>query len=182
MSSFPTNGGDGELRTSVYPSNFAPIAAKLRQRAFQTICKFRFFDAEKKKSEKNSDLFFGFSLFSVDFRGARVFLTSESSSSRFFALDGQIFRSVRPLELIFRFFTVRTSSCGGKARVTEIPGGRSPPDPPLGGKAQVTEIPEGGSAPPPRPPGGKARGTGIPGPRPPHHNISKNLPSGQIYI
>ena len=48
-------------------------------------------------SEKNSDFFFGFSLFSVDFRGARVFLTSESSSSRFFALDGQIFRSVRPL-------------------------------------------------------------------------------------
>ena len=38
--------GDDELRTSVYPSNFAPIAAKLRQRAFQTICKFRCFDAE----------------------------------------------------------------------------------------------------------------------------------------
>ena len=37
------NGGDGELRTTVYPSYFAPIAAKLRQRAFQTICKFRFF-------------------------------------------------------------------------------------------------------------------------------------------
>ena len=80
-------------------------------------------------------IFFRFSSFSVDFRGARVFLTSESSSSRFFALDGQIFRSVRPLELIFRFFTVRTSSCGGKARVTEIPGGRSPPDPPWGARA-----------------------------------------------
>ena len=79
-------------------------------------------------------IFFGFSLFSIDFRGARVFLTSESSSSRFFALDGQIFRSVRPLELIFRFFTVRTTSCGGKARVTEIPGGRSPPDPPRGAR------------------------------------------------
>ena len=104
-------GGD-ELRTSVYPSNFAPIAAKLRQRAFQTICKFRFFDVEKKKSEKNSDLFFGFSSFSVDFRGARLFLTSKSSSSRFFALDGQIFRSVRRLELIFGFFTVHTSTCG----------------------------------------------------------------------
>ena len=42
-----TDGGDGELQTSVYPSNFAPIAAKLRQRAFQTICNFRFFDAKK---------------------------------------------------------------------------------------------------------------------------------------
>ena len=63
---------------------------------------------------KNFQFFFRFSSFSVDFRGARVFLTSESSSSRFFALDGQIFRSVRPLELIFRFFTVRTSTCGGK--------------------------------------------------------------------
>ena len=105
-------GGD-ELRTSVYPSNFAPIAAKLRQRAFQTICKFRFFDAENFFSEKISDFFFGFSSFSVDFRGARLFLTSKSSSSRFFALDGQIFRSVRRLGLIFRFCTVRT---WGKAR------------------------------------------------------------------
>ena len=101
-------GGD-ELRTSVYPSNFAPIATKLRQCAFQTICKFRFFDVEKIFSEKISDFFFGFSSFSVDFRGARLFLTSKSSSSRFFALDGQIFRSVRRLEVIFGFFTVRTS-------------------------------------------------------------------------
>ena len=54
--------------------------------------------------------FYGFSLFSGDFRGARFFLTSKSSSSRFFALDGQIFRSVQRLELIFRFFTVRTST------------------------------------------------------------------------
>ena len=77
--------------------------------------------------------FFGFSLFSADFRGARLFLTSKSSSSRFFALDGQIFRSVRPLGLIFRFFTVRTSTCGGKARVMEIPeGGLCPPRPPPG--------------------------------------------------
>ena len=86
----------------------------------------------------------------IDFGGARLFLTSKSNSSRFFALDGQIFRSVRRLGLIFGFFTVRTSTrgevygeeqggqgmgamhgrCGGKARVTEIPGGRSPPDPP----------------------------------------------------
>ena len=104
--------GGHELRTSVYPSPSAPIATKLRQRAFQTICKFRFFDAEKKFSEKFFRFFFRFSSFSVDFRGFRLFLTSESSSSRFFALDGQIFRSVRRLELIFGFFTVRTSTCG----------------------------------------------------------------------
>ena len=109
---FLTDGGDSELRTSVYPSNFAPIATKLRQRAFQTICKFRFFDAEFFFPEIFLDFFFGFSSFSVDFRGARLFLTSKSSSSRFFALDGQIFRSVRRLELIFGFFTVHTSTCG----------------------------------------------------------------------
>ena len=54
----------------------------------------------------------GFSAFLADFRGARLFLTSKSSSSRFFALDGQIFRSVRRLELIIGFITVRTSTCG----------------------------------------------------------------------
>ena len=59
--------------------------------------------------------------------------------------------------LIFRFFTVPTSSCGGKARVTEIPEGAKPPRPPPGGKARVTEIPEGGFAPH----------------RPPHYNILK---------
>ena len=99
---FSTDGGDGELRTSVYPSNLAPIGAKLRQRAFQTICKFRFFDVEKCFSQKNSDFVFGFSLFSADFRGARLFLTSKSSSSRNFASDGQISRSVRHLEPIFQ--------------------------------------------------------------------------------
>ena len=58
----------------------------------------------KKKSEffKISEL--SFSSFLIDFRGARLFLTSKSSSSRFFALDGQILRSVRRLGLIFRFF------------------------------------------------------------------------------
>ena len=48
----------------------------------------------------------------IDFGGARRFLTSNSSSLRFFALDCQIFRSVRRFELIFEFFTVRTSTCG----------------------------------------------------------------------
>ena len=157
---------DDGLRTSVCPSNFAPIAAKLRQRAFQTICKFRFFDVEKnKKSEQKSDLFSGFSLFLVDFRGAKLSLTSKSSSSRFFALDGQIFESVRPLGFIFRFFTVRTSTCGGKARVTKIPGGRSHPDPPPGGKARVAEIPGGGK--PPQ--------------TPPRHHFKKFALQGQIF-
>ena len=49
-------GGD-ELRTHVYPSNLAPIAAKLRENAFQTICNFRFFDAGKKKRFFFSDFF-----------------------------------------------------------------------------------------------------------------------------
>ena len=49
------DGGDGEVRTSVYHSNFAPIGAKLRQRAFLKICDFRFFDAEKYFSAKFSD-------------------------------------------------------------------------------------------------------------------------------
>ena len=53
-----------------------------------------------------------FSSFLIDFGGARLFLTSKSNSLRFFALDGQIFRSVRRLELIFGFFTVHTSTCG----------------------------------------------------------------------
>ena len=34
-----------KLRTAVYPSNMAPIGAKLWQNAFQTICNFLFFDA-----------------------------------------------------------------------------------------------------------------------------------------
>ena len=147
---FPTDGGDGELRTFVHPSNLAPIATKNWQRAFQTICKFRFFIERRKKKMRKIRICF--SLFSADFRRARLFLKPKSNSSRFFALDGQIFRSVRRLELIFGFFTVRTSTrgeiyggeqerqgmgarhgrCGGKARVTEIPGGRSPPDPPRG--------------------------------------------------
>ena len=40
------DGGVDEVRTSIYPSNLAPIGAKLRQRAFRKICKFRSFDAE----------------------------------------------------------------------------------------------------------------------------------------
>ena len=42
------DGGDDELRTSVYPSNLAPIGAKLRQHAFRKICNFRFSTPEKK--------------------------------------------------------------------------------------------------------------------------------------
>ena len=57
------DGGDDELRTSVYASNFAPIGAKLRQRAFRKICKFRFFDAEKKNSDKISKMFSVFHYF-----------------------------------------------------------------------------------------------------------------------
>ena len=43
--------GDDELRTTVHLPNIAPIGAKLRQNAFQKICNFRFFDAEKNWSK-----------------------------------------------------------------------------------------------------------------------------------
>ena len=36
-----------ELRTTVYPSNMAPIGLKLGQNAFQTIPDISFFDAQK---------------------------------------------------------------------------------------------------------------------------------------
>ena len=49
---------------------------------------------------------------------------------------------------ILDFSPFRTSTCGGKTRVTEIPGGAPPPSDLPGGKARVTEIPEGGFAPP----------------------------------
>ena len=49
-----------ELRTSVRPSNFAPIAAKLRENAFRTIRNFRFFDAGKFFWENFSHFFFSF--------------------------------------------------------------------------------------------------------------------------
>ena len=51
-------------------------------------------------SRRNSffGFFCGFSLFSIDFGGARDFLTSKSDSSRYFASDGQIFRSVGHLQ------------------------------------------------------------------------------------
>ena len=101
-STWLTDGGDVELRTSVYPSNIAPIATKLRQRAFRTICNFRFFDFDIFFSEKLSDFFSVFLYFQADFREARCFLTSKSSSSRNFASDGQISRSVRHLEPIFQ--------------------------------------------------------------------------------
>ena len=50
-----------ELRTSVRPSNFDRIVAKLRENAFRTICNLRFFDAENFLSEKFWQFFFGFS-------------------------------------------------------------------------------------------------------------------------
>ena len=60
---------------------------------------------KRQKNKKNkSDFFtileFSFSLFLIYFGGARLVLASKSNSSRFFALDGQIFRSVRRLQLI----------------------------------------------------------------------------------
>ena len=81
-------------------ANMAPIAAKLRQNAFQTICNFRFFDAGIFFSKKNSDFFFGFLLFSLDFGGSGEFWTSKSRSWRHFAADGRVLRPVRGLEAV----------------------------------------------------------------------------------
>ena len=55
-----------ELRTSVYQSNFAPIGANLRQRAFRKICNCRCFDAGFVFSENNS-FFFVFVRFFIIF-------------------------------------------------------------------------------------------------------------------
>ena len=84
----------------------------------------------KTKSEFFTISEFSFSSFLIDFGGARLFLMSKSSSSRFFALDGQIFRSVRRLGFIFRFFinqheapracnppTIQRAEPAGKGRV-----------------------------------------------------------------
>ena len=50
---FVHDGGDVALRTSVYSSNFAPISATLRQRAFWKITYFRFFDADMAQPSSN---------------------------------------------------------------------------------------------------------------------------------
>ena len=42
-----------KFRTAVYPLNKAQIVAKLWQNAFQTICNFSFFDADKNFGPKN---------------------------------------------------------------------------------------------------------------------------------
>ena len=71
-----------------------------------------------------------FSLFSIDFGGARDFLTLKSDSSRYFASDGQIFRSIGRLEwseakitAIEPPTTARPQATGrGKGRVKPCPG------------------------------------------------------------
>ena len=71
---------------------------------------------KRQKTKNKIGIVYGFGtqfvVIFIDFGGARLFVMSKSSSSRFFALDGQIFRSVRRLELIFGFCAVRTSTCG----------------------------------------------------------------------
>ena len=84
----------------------APIGLKLCQNAFQTICNFRFFDAQKTFSTPKKFVLRHFSVserrFSsilVYFGGARRFLTSKSDSLTNFAPGTQLLRSVRLLEL-----------------------------------------------------------------------------------
>ena len=100
-------------------ANMARISTKLRQNAFRTICNFRFFDAKKIFLKIFSISESGFSQFSADFGGARLFLTSKSDSWRYFASDGQIFRSVGRLELILE----SGWSCLGLAAGSDPPAG-----------------------------------------------------------
>ena len=60
----------------------------------------------------------GFSQFLADFGGARLVLTSKSDSWRYFASDGQIFRSVGRLELILKTVTFSEAATGLRARAT----------------------------------------------------------------
>ena len=126
-----TDSGAADFLRSARPAEaaiakvFAQVFAKIRQKIL--FCKFfgrtgtsrttrrQNFSLERplavpktsKKRKKKSEFFtiseLSFSSFLIDFGGARLFLTSKSSSSRFFALDCQIFRSVRRLGLIFDF-------------------------------------------------------------------------------
>ena len=57
---------------------------------------FRKFFFQRQKIEKFLVSEIGFSSFSADLGGARLFLTSKSDSWRYFASDGQIFMSVGP--------------------------------------------------------------------------------------
>ena len=117
-----TKFSDGRRRRRTnFESPFTPRTQLRSPRNFGNTRFRRFanFDCltPKKFFGKNFGFFFGFSLFSADFRGARLFLTSKSNSSRFFALDGQIFRSVRRLGLIFRFSPfVHRPGRGGEAK------------------------------------------------------------------
>ena len=98
----------------------APIGAKLRQNAFQTICNFRFFRA----GNLFFDFFFGifgffdgFSRFLADFGGSRLFLTSKSSSWRHFAADGRVLRPVRGLDAAAGSSDPRTGPRAGSSYV-----------------------------------------------------------------
>ena len=97
------NPAEAELRTSVYPSNFAPIPTKLRENAFRMICNFRFFDAENFFSKFCFRLFsLVFSRFSADFGGARFFFGRQNQVPRGILLQIHLlFRSVPHLEPFF---------------------------------------------------------------------------------
>ena len=123
--------GDDELRTTVHLPNIAPIGAKLRQNAFQTICNFRFFDAEQIFSTKifGKKFRFGkrFSQFLGDFGGDRRVLTWKSDSLMNFASGTQVFSLVQPKNTFFvinnRFFR-NIFKPGGGSRPTRAPPGK----------------------------------------------------------
>ena len=87
----------------------APIDTTLWDNAFQTIPDVSFFDAGKFCLEKILDQNFRFSPFCRGFRGSAAERMSKSACSSKFALDGLLESSVRPKNLGFGKFAVRTS-------------------------------------------------------------------------
>ena len=79
-----------------WPSNMAPIGAKLCQNAFQTIPVKSIFGRKKFFSTKNFGVGQHFLPFRSNFGGWTRQRTSKSNSSQLFALDAHILSSVRP--------------------------------------------------------------------------------------
>ena len=85
-----------KLWRAVYPSNKAPIGAKLCENAFQTIPVNSIFGEQKILSTKCFGLGRHFLRSLASFGGLGGLRNSKSTSSHFFALDAPILGSVRP--------------------------------------------------------------------------------------
>ena len=92
----PQNVFDIKLRRAVYPSNMAPIGAKLCQNAVQTIPVKSIFRRKKKIDEFCLGVGQHFLLLRASFGGRTGKRVSKSNPSHFFASNAPIMRSVRP--------------------------------------------------------------------------------------